>query len=63
MAIFRAGKKIGGYDFRIGLLRGKEYDNILSIQGLSHVLIQKQQLTDLDQQYPKVRVLLDKVDS
>ena len=50
MAIFRAGKKIGGYDFRIGLPRGKEYDNILSIQGLSHVLIQKQQLTDLDQQ-------------
>ena len=28
MAIFRAGKKIGGYDFRIGLPRGKEYDNI-----------------------------------
>ena len=28
MAIFRAGKKIGGYDFRIGLLRGKEYDNM-----------------------------------
>ena len=28
MAIFRAGKRVGPFDIRIGLPRGKEYDNI-----------------------------------
>ena len=28
MAIFRGGKRVGPFDIRIGLPRGREYDNI-----------------------------------
>ena len=28
MAIFRQGKRVGPFDIRLGLPRGKEYDNI-----------------------------------
>ena len=28
MAIFRQGKRVGPFDIRLGLPRGREYDNI-----------------------------------
>ena len=54
MAIFRAEQKDIGYDFRIIAKIIKEYDNIPIDPALSHVLIQKQQLTDLDQSISKL---------
>ena len=33
MAIFRLGKRVGPFDIRLGLSRGKEYDNI---PGVTH---------------------------
>ena len=62
MAIFRAGKRVGPFDIRVGFPRDKSLDNVDRDPRLNKEQIQKTQLVVFVLLWQKQKVMLDQQD-